>query len=332
MEKTIGEKLKLGIFSIVGLLILVGAIYFIGSRQNMFAKTFIINSNFNNVNGLQLGNNVRYSGINVGSVKTISIVNDSTISVSMAIDERMAIHIKKDAIATIGTDGLVGNMIVNIIPGKGNGHVVVAGDVIKSYTKIGTNEMLSTLNVTNENAALLTAKLLDIANNITDGKGTLGMLINDTIASNNIKQTINNLKLTSIEANRTMKSINKIVDSINFNKSIAGLILNDSIEAERVRGIITNLDESSNDIKMVLSSLNETLLNIKDGKGALNYLSNDEEFVKNLEQTIKNINEGTEKFNENMEAFKHNFFTRSYFRKIERAEKKEQKKLEKNIQ
>ena len=83
MEKTIGEKLKLGIFSIVGLLILVGAIYFIGSRQNMFAKTFIINSNFNNVNGLQLGNNVRYSGINVGSVKTISIVNDSTISVGV---------------------------------------------------------------------------------------------------------------------------------------------------------------------------------------------------------------------------------------------------------
>ncbi|MFH6769073.1 MlaD family protein [Gaetbulibacter aquiaggeris] len=330
MKKTIGEKLKLGIFSIVGLLILVVAIYFIGSRQNMFAKTFIINSNFNNVNGLQLGNNVRYSGINVGSVKTITIVNDSTISVSMAIDENMAIHIKKDAIATIGTDGLVGNMIVNIIPGKGDDRVVVAGDVIKSYTKIGTNEMLSTLNVTNENAALLTAKLLDIANNITDGKGTLGMLINDTIASYNIKQTIYNLKLTSIEANRTMKSINKIVDSINLNNSIAGLIFNDSIEAEKVRGIITNLDESSNDIKMVLSNLNETLLNIKDGNGALNYLSNDEEFVKNLEQTIQNINEGTSKFNENMEAFKHNFFTRSYFKKIEREEKKQQKKMNKD--
>lgn len=327
MEKTIGEKLKLGVFAIVGLIILVVAIYFIGNRQNMFAKTFLINSNFNNVNGLQLGNNVRYSGINVGTVKTITITNDSTISVSMAIDEEMAKHIKKDAIATIGTDGLVGNMIVNIIPGKGNSDIVVAGDVITSFTKISTNEMLSTLNVTNENAALLTAKLLDIANNITDGKGTLGMLINDTLAANNIKQTINNLKLTSIEANKTMKSINAIVDSINFNKSVAGLILNDSIEADRVRGIITNLDDSSNDIKKVITNLNDILLNVKEGDGALNYLSNDEEFVRNLEQIIKNINEGTEKFNENMEAFKHNFFTRSYFNKLEREEKKAQRKL-----
>ena len=323
MEKTTGEKLKLGIFATIGLLVFVVAIYFIGSRQNMFAKNIIIQANFNNVNGLLLGNNVRYSGINVGTVKTISIVNDSTINVGMAIDERMAKHIKKDAVATIGTDGLVGNMIVNIIPGKGNGGPIVAGDIIKSYTKIGTNQMLNTLNVTNENAALLTAKLLDITNAITDGKGTLGMLINDTLVAKDIKQTINNLKLTSIEANRTMKSINEMVNSIDNNENIAGLILKDSIEAEKVRGIIDNLDESSKNIKVVIANLNEILLNIKEGEGAINYLSNNEDFVKNLEKTIKNINEGTEKFNQNMEALKHNFLTRGYFRKLEREQKKE---------
>ena len=330
MEKTTSEKLKLGIFVIIGLLLFVVAVYLIGNRQNMFVKTFNISANFNNVNGLMQGNNVRYSGINVGTVKTISMVNDSTINVNMVIEEKMVKHIKKDAIATIGTDGLVGNMIVNIIPGKGDAGIISSGDIIKSYTKIGTGEMLNTLNVTNENAALLTAELLEITNSITNGKGTLGMLINDTITANNIKLAINNLKHASIEANKLVRDINSIVTDINIDESVAGVLLNDSIEAQKIKNIITNFDESSKDIKMVITNLNETISNIKDGEGAFNYLTNDEEFVKNLEESIKNINEGTNKFKQNMEALKHNFLTRSYFRKLERQAKKNMRKEQKS--
>jgi phospholipid/cholesterol/gamma-HCH transport system substrate-binding protein len=329
MRKTSSEKLKLGIFVITTLLIFMVAIYLIGQRQNMFAKTFTISTNFNNVNGLIQGNNVRYSGINVGTVKTISMVNDSTINVNMVIDDAMKNHIKKDAIATIGTDGLVGNMIVNIIPGEGNEGVIEEGDVIKSYTKIGTADMLNTLSVTNENAAILTAKLLKIADAMSDSKGTFGMLINDTIVSNNIKQTINQLRIMSIEANTSMKELNTIINSINFNESVAGVLLNDSIEAQKVRVVLTNLKTSSEDIKTVLNNLNETITSFKEGKGAVDYLINDEEFVKNLEESIKNINEGTDKFNQNMEALKHNFLTRGYFRKLERQVEKEAKKAEK---
>lgn len=326
MKKTTNERLKLGILVIVGLLLLVVAVYLIGNRQNMFVKTFTISANFNNVNGLLQGNNVRYSGISVGTVKAISMINDSTINVNMTIKEKMVKHIKKDAIATIGTDGLVGNMIVNIIPGKVNSDIISSGDIIKSYTKIGTGEMLNTLNVTNENAAILTAKLLDITNSITNGKGTLGLLINDSVSANNIKQTIANLNRISTDANRTIKNIDNLVNAINFNESVVGVLLNDSIEAQKIRNIITNLDISSQETKSVLTHLNETILNVKDGAGAINYLSNDEEFVKNLEQSIININESTEKFNQNMEALKGSFLTRSYFRKLER----EEKKLDKN--
>lgn len=326
MQKTINEKLKLGILVIIGLLLFVVAVYLIGNRQNMFVKTFTISANFNNVNGLLQGNNVRYSGINVGTVKAISMINDSTINVNMTIEEKMVQHIKKDAIATIGTDGLVGNMIVNIIPGKGDSGIISSGDSINSYTKIGTGDMLNTLNVTNENAAILTAKLLDITNSITNGKGTLGLLINDTISANNIKQTIVNLKQVTLEANRTIRNINGIVNSMNINESVVGVLLNDSIEAQKVRSIITNIDVSSQEIKAVITNLNETILNVKDGSGAFNYLSNDEDFVKNLEQSIININESTDKFNQNMEALKGSFLTRSYFRKQEREEKKLERK------
>ncbi len=326
MKKETRNALKLGVFVITGLILLIVAVYLIGENQNMFKKTFTISANFNNVSGLMQGNNVRYSGINIGTVKHITMVNDSTIKVDMNIEEKMVKHIKKDAIATIGTDGLVGNMIVNIIPGGGKDHVVVSGDVIQSYTKIGTEDMLNTLSTTNENAALLTAKLLKIADAMSDDKGTLGMLINDTIVASNLKLTMNQLRITSTEASKAMKELNSIISSLDIENSVAGTLLNDSTQAKKVKSIITNLEESSGEIKGILNNLNETLTNVKEGDGAINYLSNNPDLVKNLEETIKNINEGTEKFNENMEALKHNFLTRGYFRKLERQEKKEAKK------
>ena len=325
MKKSTGEKLKLGLFVSIGLLIFIVAVYFIGQRQNLFAKTFTISSNFTNVNGLIPGNNVRYSGINVGTVKHIQMLNDTVINVEMVLEEKMIHHIKKDAIATIGTDGLVGNMIVNIIPGEQGNQAIEEGDVIKSFTKIGTNEMLNTLNTTNENAALLTSKLLNIANEITEGKGTLGMLITDTIMSKNLIETVNYLKLTSMEANRTMKELNGLIKQVDLENSLAGVVLNDTVSARQLRHTVTNLEQSSKDIQTVLRNLNNTIDQIKNGEGALNYLSTNEELVEELKNIINNINEGTDKFNQNMEALKHNFLTRSYFRKLERAQKKAEK-------
>ena len=322
MKKETRNTLKLGVFVITGFALLIVAIYLIGENQNMFKKTFTISANFNNVSGLMQGNNVRYSGINIGTVKNITMVNDSTINVDMNIEEKMVKHIKKDAIATIGTDGLVGNMIVNIIPGGGKERVVVSGDVIQSYTKIGTEDMLNTLSTTNENAALLTAKLLKVADAMSDDKGTLGMLINDTMVAKNLKHTFKQLEITSIEASKAMKELNSIISSLDIENSVAGTLLNDSIQAKKIQSIITNLDESSSEIHDVLANLNETVTNFKEGEGTINYLSNDEDLFKTIEETMKNINEGTEKFNQNMEALKHNFLTRGYFKKLERQEKK----------
>jgi phospholipid/cholesterol/gamma-HCH transport system substrate-binding protein len=318
MRNNSNEKLKLGIFVITGLLLFTVAIYLIGERQNIFGQSIVISVEFKNVNGLQKGNNVRYSGINVGTVNEISMINDSIIRVDLLIEKKMISYIKKDAIATIGTDGLVGNMIVSIIPGKGKAAIVNPGDFIKSYTKIRSDDMLNTLSVTNENAALLTVDLLKITNAINSGKGTLGMLINDSITSNNIKNTIFNLQKTSMEASKAMNSLSAKIAAINLDNSVAGVLVNDTVQAQKMRNIIANLEVTSQNINTTIDSLNKTIDQVKNGKGAINYLSNDEEFVKNLDATIKNLNEGTNKFNESMEALKHNFLIRGYFKKQEK--------------
>lgn len=329
MKNTSSQKLRLGMFVIISSILFVAAIYFIGQRQSMFKKTFEISAFFQNVKGLQKGNNVRYSGIDIGTVANINMVNDSTIRVDMSIQEKIINHIKKDAIATIGSDGLVGNVIVNIVPGNGDAPIISNGDFIESYTKIGADDILSTLSVTNENAAILTSDLLKITNAMIEGEGTLALLLNDTTMAKDLKKSVTNLKIASRGATQSIQELNKVIRSIQTNdQSIIGMLINDSISGQKLKSVFNNLEESSMEIDSVLGSIGSLVDDVNTSEGAFNYLVKDTVFVNDLRSTIKNINEGSEKFNENMEALKHNFLTRSYFRKLERELKKEEKKNE----
>ncbi len=328
MGKTTAQNIRLGIFVITGTILLVIAAYLIGNRQNMFGDTFQLKAVFKNVNGLQNGNNVRFSGINVGTVNRIEMINDTTIMVYMIIEEKMRNHIKKDAVATIGSDGLVGSMLVNVVPGEGDALLVEPGDQLKSYSKIATQDMLSTLNTTNENAALLTADLLQVTQSLTEGNGTLGRLLNDTEMAKDLKQTISNLKNSSQEATTALSKLSEIINSINFDESAAGALVADSVSGRHMRSIIVNLEQSTGRLETLIKNLDTLVVNVKDGQGAVHYLTQDSLLVIQLENTMKNIESGVEKFNENMEALKHNFLTRGYFKKQERQERKEAKRNE----
>jgi phospholipid/cholesterol/gamma-HCH transport system substrate-binding protein len=322
MAKTALENLKLGVFVVLGTILLLTAAYLIGNRQNMFGKTFPLSATFKNANGLQTGNNVRFSGINVGTVSKIEMINDTTIMVHMIIEEKMLDQIKKDAIATIGSDGLVGSMLVNIVPGRGDAVLIKPGDELESYSKIATQDMLSTLNVTNENAAMLTSDLLKVTQSLIKGKGTLGKLLNDTLMASDLQQTVANLKQTSKQANTAISELNRMIGSVDFEKSAAGVLLSDTVSAVRMRNMILHLENSSIEIDKMSQDIQTMLGEVKDGKGAFNYLATDTLFVKRLDETMRHIEQGTERFNENMEALKHNFLTRGYFRKLERQNKK----------
>lgn len=325
MEKTTSQKMRLGLFVIIGLLLFILAIYLIGDKQKMFGKTYHLEAVFNNVNGLQLGNNVRYSGINVGTVRRIEMVNDSAIRVDMLIDKAIFPHIRKDAVATIGSDGLVGNMIVNIIPGKGTQASVEPGDEIQSLSRIRSEDMLSTLSETNKNAALLTSDLLKITKEIIQGKGTVGLLIKDSVLAKDLKQTVHYLKISGKETSESITKLNRLISSLENKDNVIG-VLKDTAVANHIKTIVRNLDKSSNEINKVVTNLNSTILNIKEGKGAINYLSNDPKLVQKIDSTMTNVNDASSRLNENLEALKHNFFFRGYFKKQEKAKLKEQKK------
>lgn len=327
MEKTTSQKLRLGLFVIIGLTLFILAVYFIGDKQQMFGKTNQLSAVFNNVSGLQLGNNVRYSGINVGTVSSITMINDTAIKVDMLIDKTIFPHIRKNAIATIGSDGLVGNMIINIIPGKEKATSISPGDEISTLNRIRTDDMLNTLGKTNKNAALLTSDLLKITNEINQGTGTVGLLIKDSNLANDLKQTVHYLKITGQGSSQSITKINQLLSSLENKDNVIG-VLKDTAVANNLRKIVLNLKQTSTQIDNVVNNLDTTIVNIKNGKGAVNYLSNDPELVRKIDSTMTNVNEASLRLNENLEALKHNFLLRGYFRKQEKAKLKEEKKAE----
>ncbi|MGZ3776975.1 MAG: MlaD family protein, partial [Mucilaginibacter sp.] len=117
MKTTSGQKIKIGVFVIAGLTVLVLAIFLIGNKKSLFSNTFNVQGKFKNVNGLQVGNNARFAGINVGIVQEIQIVNDTTVNVVLTLNDNVRKFIKKDAKLSIGSDGLMGDKLVIILPG-----------------------------------------------------------------------------------------------------------------------------------------------------------------------------------------------------------------------
>lgn len=319
MSKSNSKKVRVGIFVVVGTIILVSALYLIGSRQHIFSRNIQLYALFENVSGLQIGNNVRYSGINVGTVTAIEMKEVGKITIEMTVEEKAAYFIKKNAEASISSDGLVGSMVVNIVPGKEQKSPnVVSGDFIQSATKVGIDDMLSTLDKTS-------ADLLKITHQILEGKGTIGTLINDTIMAQNIQETLEELKKTSQGTGVAMAKINHIISKINYDESAAAVILSDTAAANQIRTVFNNLEKSGNDMNAITQNLDDYLTEIKSGKGAVNYITQDEAFVKEIDSTMIQIKEASEKLNQNMEALQHNFFFRGYFRKLEKQKAKEAK-------
>ncbi len=194
MEKTSGHKIKLGILVTISVALFIAGIYFIGNRQQLFNSTFRISGIFKDISGLQVGNNVRFSGINVGIIEDIQQITDTSVQVDMLIDEESRKFIKKNAKANIGSDGLMGSKILIITAGKEGAKPMVNNDFIETRQPINMDEIFLKLKMTGDNAASITGDLAAIMENIRSGKGTIGKLFMDTTFAENLDKTLINIK------------------------------------------------------------------------------------------------------------------------------------------
>ncbi|MBC7383768.1 MAG: MCE family protein [Bacteroidia bacterium] len=193
MKNGAGNNIRLGLFVTISIALFIIAIYFIGKKQQLFSDTFHVWGVFKDVNGLQVGNNVRFAGINIGTVDNIEITNDTSVKVEIVIDNDVQKFIKKDAVAVIGSDGLMGNKILSIAPG-GSKEQIKNEDFIKTMQPVSMDEIFGKLKATVDNAASITDDLSAIMGNIRRGRGTIGKLFMDTIFAGNLDRTLNNVQ------------------------------------------------------------------------------------------------------------------------------------------
>jgi phospholipid/cholesterol/gamma-HCH transport system substrate-binding protein len=208
MKKEYGFTWKLGMFVITGLVLFTGTIYFVGKQKNLFGSTFKLKAQFKTVSGLKEGNNVRFSGINVGTVDGIELITDTSVLVSLVIKKSVQKFIKTDAIASIGSDGLMGDKVLTISPGNGSCKTLSNNALITSKSAVEMADVMSSLKNSVDNAGIITAQLAQVSYKINNGNGPLARMISDEGFSNSLKGTLTNLQTSSNEFAHFTQNLN----------------------------------------------------------------------------------------------------------------------------
>jgi phospholipid/cholesterol/gamma-HCH transport system substrate-binding protein len=321
MEKSISRNIRLGLFVIIGTAFLIYSLYMIGNKRQLFGSSMKIIAIFHNINGLEAGNNVRFEGINVGTVESVTIINDTAVKVTMVIESDMKAFIRKDAIAGIGTDGLMGNKIVNINSVSSEMPIVKSYDTINGIRPIEMDEMLRTLNRTNNNIAAITDNLRTITDRV-NSRNTLWSLLLDTIVAENVKEVIVNIRATSKNTAQISGNLDDIIQSVKAGKGSIGALITDSSFSGELHQAIVGIKLTGNRTATITGDMQKIMGTIDSGKGAVGRLLLDTGFISNLNKSMENIKQGSENANEVIDALKHSFLLRGYFNRKEKEKLK----------
>ncbi len=251
MKVTASQKIRIGIFTIAGILLLVIAIFLIGKNKNMFGDTFTVYGTFNTVGGLKEGNNIRFAGINAGTVKKITILSDTLVRVDMILESKIKPFIKKTALATIGSDGLMGDKLIMITVGEPTTALLQDGEQIKTANPVDFDKTIARITKVAENAEVLSGSLANISVQLSEGKGSLGRLLyKDDLAIglegtvNNVRNITGSLASVSSEIKAGKGSIGRLIYNEELAKSLEGTAANAKITMSTVNDAAFGFSEN----------------------------------------------------------------------------------------
>lgn len=330
METTSRKRsVTVGFFVIIGILIFVVGILTIGSMKKAFSTNITVKTIFHDVNGLKPGNNIWYSGVKIGTVKKMRFLDNSQVEVMLNIEEKSQEFIRKNAKAKVSTDGLIGNKIVVIYGGTQKVPAIEDGDELVVEKIESTEEMLAVLSENNKNLLGITSAFKTISKNILEGKGTVGMLLNDERLYNDVDQTLSSLKKASSNAQAMTASLSGFTQKLNQKGGLANDFATDTVIMRDIRATIGKLNQTVASANVMVANLNTASADLNSNTTSpLGVLLHDEKTASNLKGTIKNLETSTGKLDENMEALRSNFLFRRYFKRKAKEEAKQPVKEE----
>jgi phospholipid/cholesterol/gamma-HCH transport system substrate-binding protein len=325
MQEGVTNNIKLGLFVLVGLFVLILTLYLIGKSQNLFGSNVELKTRFRNVSGLMKGSNVLLSGIQVGTVNKIGIINDSTIEVGFLVDKQMLSYIHQNAQVSIGTEGLMGNKVINIMPINQSSPAVREGELLTASQTLSTDEMLQTLDKTNNNIADISEDLKSSVHRLKESKALWGILDDPGLAAN-MQASMENISRASANVNAVTQDLHTMIADVKNGKGSLGTLLRDtafSASLEQTLAKIKKVGDKAAGLGEELDQMVGTIRgDIDHGSGAVHTLLKDSSLAMKLNATMDNVQKGTESFSQDMEALKHNFLLRGYFRNQDKQQKK----------
>lgn len=325
--KEVRQQIKLGAFVVGGLALFVMAIFLIGSENNLFSRTFSITAQFKNVEGLKEGDNVWLSGVKIGTVKEVKIASEGKVMVKLQLKDRQSEFIRKDATASIGSDGLVGSKIVVIRPGTAAENIA-ENDVINTTSPPDTQQLMSLAKDVGDNTKSLTEDLSAIADKISKGQGVVGELLNDGALAQELRQVVANLSQTGSNTANASAELHKMLYEMRNGTGLMPALIRDTSYAAAFKQSLASIEQVTANAKTVTDNLQTLSAKLNEDDNALGALLNDKATGDRIKNTVENAENATEKLDENMQALQHNFLLRGYFRKQAKREKKNQEAAE----
>ncbi|QDH81011.1 MCE family protein [Echinicola soli] len=323
------KSVIVGIFVLVGIIIAVVGILTLGAQQKVFVKSVGLKAVFDDVQGLQPGNNVWFSGVKIGTVTSIKFYGNSQVEISMNVDAASKDYIRKDSKATISSDGLIGNKIIVIYGGTTQAPAIENGDRLQAVMPLDTDNMMETLQENNQNLVSITNDLKVLTGKIANGEGIIGAVLTDSLLAANFKNTVASLERTAANSSRISRDLGDFTANLDREGTILYELSHDTT-------VYSSLKKTAYELENTSMTATEAAINFKDASEKLNsndnamgMLLNDEEFADYIKTTIKNTETTTTLLNENLEALKYAWIMRKAHKRKEKAEAKAAEEAEK---
>lgn len=300
MEPNNNKKIAVALFIGSGFILFLVAIFIIGGKENLFTPTFTIKSEFQSVSGLKTGGQVRLNGISVGKVDGVDILATDKVLVTMTVESSVKQYIKKDSRVTIGSDGLVGNKIVDISPGSAGSPSVEDNDMLISEKPVEVSDIMESLKKSSDNASDITKDLADISDKVNNGQGTLGQLVNNDTLYRSADFTLRSFSNSSGKLNDIFVKVDQMVNNV------SGNVENTSVQLDRISRDISEIIRKMNSSESVVGTLLTDTV----------FANNIKAVMLNANNTTANLENASFSFAQNMEALKHNFLFKGYFEDI----------------
>jgi phospholipid/cholesterol/gamma-HCH transport system substrate-binding protein len=307
-----------GLFIFIGLAFLLGGILIVGNLRETFNRKMGVVSLFEDVGGLQRGNNVWLSGVKIGTVSNLGFYGKSQVEVSMNIEKKAQKYIPKNAKVKLSNDGLIGNKILVIYGGTENTIVIQEGDTLGVEKTFTSEDMINTLQENNKNLMAITNDFKIISKKLAVGEGTMGKLLYDSTVYMNIKRATVSLQNATVKADQLIGSLVTFSSGLNKKGTLANELTTDTIVFNSVKTSVIKLQQMADTASLLVTNLKNAE---RSPNSTIGVLLHDEEAGADLKKTITNLKSGSLKLDEDLEAVQHNFLLRGFFRKKAKAVK-----------